>query len=197
MDRSAHARRWGREGLGVLLLASACATDPTVVEAALGETFTLSAAASTRTFEATYCLEDLVWQSVAVSATFSINLDDAQGSAVTLRLLGDEATDDADDGAESGESGAASPEPSSSGRSVVATEGVATLSLQTLEDWSGVGRRCAVATVEVSANDVEGREIRLDRPSVQMSGFAYTRACEDAVVDADSFSVELVALDEG
>lgn len=174
-------RAWGRsrETIGALLLASACGPADTVVEAELDEVVVLTAAEPRVTFETTYCLEEALWESVAVSATFSVTVD----HSVRLRLLGA--------GGDVGGSGG-DDEPLTVDDEVGVAAGDGTISLQMLEDWAAGSRRCAVAAVEISADGLAGaQEARLERPRVRVSGISYARACEDPATDADSFSVEL------
>ena len=173
-------RQWGRETIGVLLLVPACGAADTVAAEELDGVFVLTAAEPSMTFETTYCLEDALWQSVAVSATFSVVVDDT----VRLRLIGA-------GGVEAGGSGG-DEEPVTFDDEVEVANGLGTISLQRLEDWAAGSRRCAVAAVEVSAAGLAGTdEVHLEQPRVRVSGISYARACEEPATDADSFSVDL------
>lgn len=162
-----------------MLLASACGAADTVVEEELDEVFVLTASEPSVVFETTYCLQEALWESVAVSATFSVTVD----HPVSLRLLGA--------GGEVGGSGG-DDEPPTVDDEVEVLGGDGTISLQMLEDWAAGSRRCAVAAAEVTADGLRGMDdARLERPRVRVLGISCARACEDPATDADSFSVEL------
>ena len=182
--------------MGLLLLASACSPANTVAKSQLDGVVTLSAGSPAATFETTYCLEELQWQTVAVSATFSVAIDADGGQEVSLRLLdprgdrrGDGGSSDGSDGSDGSED---STEEAAELARVDVRSGNGTISLQRLEDWSGVSRRCAAAVVQVSADGLEGEQVvGLHRPRVQVSGLSHSGACEDPQLDSGSFSIEL------
>ena len=201
MPRVSNTRgRMFREGIGLLLLATACGSASTSAEAEIDDSFVLSEAVPTAEFEATYCLEDSLRQSILVSAEFSVELDGASDQTVTLALLDTDAeaaggTDDGDtDGLDTDGESSSGDVPALDTVDVRAGEGRASLSLQDHEDWSEVRRRCATARIRASAEELEaGQEVRLTQPRVRVLAYFFSGACEEPVADTNSFSIEFSA----